>query len=189
MLPSVMAAGSRSGCSIPVEGTSAAAPRVLRRVVAPGTPPQNSPPPGGLPRSPARLRARGFAVRQVIAPGAPGSPLRESTWNAEEIDRRTTEANVGAGGRKLTLRIQPQHARENELRDQFFLVLGQRAQFRRIVAMQRAAHQQIDALHLRPAQTGAAMPQFEQRRRLGREGRFGDVQRVHDDLRIARATV
>ncbi|MDN7177212.1 hypothetical protein M0D69_04140 [Caballeronia sp. SEWSISQ10-4 2] len=96
----VIAAGTRSGSAIPFEGTSAAAPQVVR-MLAKGMPlPQTGTGLGQMvvqrPGSNLRDAVRKLAKR--LNPAAKASqPIRFKTFSADEYARRLAERNVGAG--------------------------------------------------------------------------------------------
>jgi len=96
----VIAAGTRSGSAIPFEGTSAAAPQVVR-LLAKGMPlPQTGKGPGQMAVQPPGSNLR-HAVRKLakrLNPAAQASlPIRFKTFNPDEYARRQAERNVGAG--------------------------------------------------------------------------------------------
>jgi len=91
VLTGMPAAGTKSGSTIPIEGTSAAAPHALRRLADPSKPAVS------LLASPARLAVRALAVRQNVVYKAGTTALRLQTFDIYEVLRRVTEANVGAG--------------------------------------------------------------------------------------------
>ncbi|GJH22802.1 hypothetical protein CBA19CS22_39690 [Caballeronia novacaledonica] len=86
----VMAAGTRSSSSIPFEGTSAAAPQILRMSAVPGGPFAPNMAPTNI-----RDGSRDRAKRQTFVNGTATADNR--LLDADEQRRRNAEENVGAG--------------------------------------------------------------------------------------------
>ncbi|MDR5767699.1 MULTISPECIES: hypothetical protein [unclassified Caballeronia] len=84
----VMAAGTRSGSALAFEGTSAAAPQILRKIAV-------SPPQGATFSTTPRQDTRNKATLQTIT--SAGVTEQGRKLDADERGRRVSQGNVGAG--------------------------------------------------------------------------------------------